>query len=79
MLCDPAVASLSKDFEQTNEQLPSPSWNTAPQPVSLQTSFRQNNARVFSFQSTLRATAQKGKSSSQKVKVIHLDKENPTG
>lgn len=33
---------------------------------------------VFSFKKALRATAQKGKNCSQKLKVIQLDKENTT-
>lgn len=36
MLREPPVTSLSKDFKQTNEQLAAPSWNSSPQPVSLQ-------------------------------------------
>lgn len=77
-LCDPPVTSLSKDFKQTNEQLPPPSWNSAPQPVSLEPSFLQNNVWDFSFENALKATGPKGENSSQKLKVIQLDKENTT-
>lgn len=59
-----------------NEQLlpPSLSQNSAPQPISPQTSFLQNYIWIFSFEKALGVTA--GEKSFQNLKAIQSDKEN---